>query len=388
MSKDYNVLAPGPVNLHPEILKTLSLPTIHHRTPEFEQVFKDVLNRLKLVFKTKQPCFVLTSTGSGGMEALTVNTINPKDRVLCLVAGKFGERWAEMTKTFGADVTEIKLEWGKAYKKAQLEVFLKDKPDFDAVLIQHCETSTATSFDIKELASIFKNKKTLFLVDAITSLGALELNMDEWGLDGVVGGSQKAFMLPTGLSLISFSEKAWKKINSNTTPKYYFDIKKELAANQKFESFFSSNVFLIRALQKVLTLFEASGIESLILQISQRAQFCREAGLYLNWKLYSESPSNSVTAFLLPNEINSQSLRDLLEKDYQITVMGGQDQAKGKIIRIGHMGYITAESMEKLFLYLYDLLTDVYGQKLITKPEFTKKITDLRKKYLKTDEFN
>lgn len=322
---------------------------IHHRTPEFDRILARVLKGLKDVFKTNEDVYVISSTGSGGMEALLVNVLNPLDEVLCIDSGKFGERWNEMAKVFGAKTHTVKLEWGKAVTAAQVKEQLDKNPKIKIVLTQACETSSGVLHPIKEIGElIHKYPDTLFLVDGITALGALPLPMDEWHIDGLVGGSQKAFMLPTGLAMFSFSQKAWKKIENNPTPRFYFDVRKEKAANKKGETFFSSNVSLIRALDVVLELIDKKGLDSHYREINKRAEFTRHFGQKLGLKLYAEKPSASLTALTVPPGIDSQILREKLEKNHHITIMGGQDQAKGKIIRIGHMGHILPEQMNDL----------------------------------------
>ncbi|MBX2993596.1 MAG: alanine--glyoxylate aminotransferase family protein [Bdellovibrionaceae bacterium] len=353
----YNVLAPGPVNLHPEVQKALALPMIHHRTPEFDAILKRVLTRLKVIFETDQPCFALTSTGSGGMEALLVNTLSKGDHVLGIDSGKFGERWCEMAEVFGARVTVHKVKWGEAVKVADVRRILEQNPDIKIVMCQACETSTGIKHPIQELgALIHERAQTLFLVDGITALGAFALPMDEWHIDGLVGGSQKAFMLPTGLAMISFSKKAWKAIENNPQPRFYFDIRKEQKANAKGETFFSSNVTLLRALDVVLEMIMAKGLPAHFAEIRKRAEFTRLFAQKLGLKLYAEVPSESLTAVVVPDGMDSQKLRLLLEERFGITLMGGQDQAKGKILRIGHMGHITPEQMIDVMLKLAEIL--------------------------------
>lgn len=407
MSTEYNVLAPGPVNLHPRVRNVLSLPMIHHRTPEFDQILKRTLMRLKKVFFTHQDVFILSSTGSGGMEALIVNTLEKNDKVLLIESGKFGERWGEMVKTYGGQLHTITVPWGQSISPDTLANFLQQNPDTKIVLCQACETSTAVAHPIQELAAVIKNyPQTLFLVDAITALGAYPIKMDDWGIDGLVAGSQKAFMLPTGLALVSFSEKAWKKIETVTTPRFYFDIRKEKKANQNGETFFSSNVSLIRALDEVLNIIEETGIEKLFQIIDERAQMTRHLGQKLGFKLFAaqdptanptanqnQNSSPSVTALLLPqpNEFNDtttpqydgQKIRALLEKKYFITIMGGQDQAKGRILRIGHMGYISVLQMQELFEKLYLTIQELYPNwKLIAFADWQNEIKNYIQKNL------
>lgn len=351
MNQEYNVLAPGPVNLHPKVRESLALPMIHHRTPEFDQILKRTLLGLKKVFQTNQDCYVLTSTGSGGMECLLVNTLAPGEAVLGIDSGKFGERWCDMVEVYGGKLIRHKVPWGESCKVDEIETLLRQNPQIKIVMTQACETSTGALHPIEAIGKMLHQKfpQVLFLVDGITALGALPLKMDDWHLDGLVGGSQKAFMLPTGLSLLCFSEKAWKKIESNPTPRFYFDIRKEKAANQKGETFFSSNVTLVRALDVVLQLIDQKGLQFLFEQIDLRAQTTRAFAKALGLQVYPRHPSPSLTVLQVPPNIDSQKLRTKIETEEHITLMGGQDQLKGKVIRVGHMGYITKLSQRKLF---------------------------------------
>lgn len=349
----YNVMAPGPVNLHPRVIEALSLPMIHHRTPEFDAILSRVLKGLRQVFQTEQDCYALTSTGSGGMEALLINVLRPGAKVIGVDSGKFGERWCEMAQVYGAKVITHKVAWGEACKVEDVESLLVANPDTEIFMTQACETSTGVSHPIEALGKMIQARfpKVLFLVDGITALGAFPLKMDEWFIDGLVGGSQKAFMLPTGMSFLSFSKKAWAVIDNNPTPRFYFDLRRERDANKKGETFFSSNVTLLRALDVVLELIHEQGLEKLFAEIQERATWTRKMGQRLGFSLYAKDPaaqSNSVTALQVPAGLDGQKIRSELEQKYKITIMGGQDQAKGKIIRIGHMGYIQKQDLEAL----------------------------------------
>ena len=370
------LLAPGPVQLHPEVQKILSLPMIHHRTPEFDAILKSVLQNLKFLFQTTEPVFMVTSTGSGGMESLLINVLSPKDKVLAIVSGKFGQRWADMAEAFGADVHRLNVEWGTAVSVSEVEKFLKENPDTEIVMTQACETSTGTKHDVEALGKIIAKTKALFLVDGITALGAYQLPMDSWQIDGLVAGSQKAVMLPTGMSFVSFSQKAWQKIPKAKCPKFYFDITNELKANQKGETLFSSNVPLIRALDFILKRIETIGLQKHFRQLCRRADYTRALAKELNLKLFSKSPSDSVTALSVPENIDGTKLREHLEKKYFLTVMGGQDQLKGKIIRLGHMGYIRESDMHETTLRLAQGLID------FNCPVDIQKITLASQKYL------
>lgn len=359
MNYPYSLLAPGPVNLHPQVRKVLAEPMIHHRTPQFDGILKRVLARLKLVFGTEQAVYLQTSTGSGGMESLLVNVLSPGDQVLAIVSGKFGERWAEMASTFGAQVHSHMVPWGQSVDPEQIREYLNKNPRTKAVLCQACETSTGALHPIQALGKVIADfSECLFLVDGITAVGAFSLPMDEYQVDGLVAGSQKAFMLPTGLSMVSFSAKAQARFATATMPRYYFDIRREIKANAQGETFFSSPVALIKALDVVLEFILAKGLNSLYAEIHLRAELTRNLLPKLGFQVYPMNPSDSLTALLVPEGLDGQKLRGHLESKYNITVMGGQDQAKGKILRIGHMGYITSQEMQNLFAALAATLRD------------------------------
>jgi aspartate aminotransferase-like enzyme len=292
------------------------------------------------------------------MECLLINVLSPKDKVLAIVSGKFGERWADMAECYGADVHRLNVTWGESVDPKLVQDFLQQHPDTEIVMTQACETSTATAHDIQKLGKIIQPTKALFLVDGITAVGAYPVPMDQWHIDGLVAGSQKAVMLPTGMSFVSFSEKAWQKIPHAKCFKFYFDIQKEFAANKKGETLFSSNVPLIRALDYVIGRIQSLSLEKHFRQLKRRAEYTRSMAKELGLSLYSKSPSDSVTAINLPSSIDGVKLREHLEKKYLVTIMGGQDQLKGKILRIGHMGYITDADMHETTLRLSNGLKD------------------------------
>lgn len=341
----YTLMTPGPVPVPVEVLKILAQPMEHHRTPEFAAVLDRVLKRLKAVFGTQERAFILTSTGSGGLECALVNVLSPGDEVLAIVSGKFGERWAEMAQTYGAVVQRIDVEWGHAVEASQVKAALAKNPNIKIVLCQACETSTGVLHPIKEIAAITKQTEALLLVDGITALGAMPMPMDEWGIDCVVGGSQKAFMLPTGLSLVSFSKRAWERIEKAKCPRFYFDIRAEREANERGETLFSTPVPLVKALDFILEKVEREGLASIMARIEKVAAATRGAASELGLTNFAKSPSPTLTAILLPTDIDGQKVRSEMEKKHRVTVMGGQDQLKGRVIRIGHMGAIKNEDV-------------------------------------------
>lgn len=344
----YRLLAPGPVPVPPLVMRRMSEKVIHHRTPEFERVLIDAWAGLQMVFATRQPVQILCGTGSSAMEAAMVNVLSPGDDVLVVVSGKFGERWAEMAERFGARVERWELPWGSALSLDEFRARLR--PGLKAVFTQACETSTATMHPVREMAAAVRAVGALFCVDAITAVGCCELPMDEWDLDVVVAGSQKAFMIPTGLSFIALSDRAWAAAAKSTLPKFYLDLEGERRANAKKETHFSTPTLLVIGLAAVLDRVREVGLAAVQKRCAVLAQATRET---LGLPVFSQAPANSVTALSVAD---SGSVRDWLERERNITVMGGQDQLKGKILRVGHMGDVRDEDMLALFTALGERL--------------------------------
>lgn len=284
------------------------------------------------------------------MESALVNTLSPGDEVLCVVSGKFGERWAYMAELFGMKVYRMEVPWGEAVDLREFEKALDGLPQAKAVLTQACETSTATLHPIEAMSKLVHAKtNALFMVDAITAIGCLPMPMKNWDLDVVVAGSQKAFMLPTGLSFVGISKKAWETSKKNLQPKFYFAWAQEAEANAKNQTFFSSPTTLIQALQAILKEFENHGAESIQARCQALAAGTKAAAKALGIEIFSRSPSPSVTALTMPEAVPGEKLRDWLENERGVTVMGGQDKLKNRILRIGHMGDISDEDMEFFF---------------------------------------
>ena len=339
--EEYLLLTPGPVLLHSSVRRTLAQPMWHHRTTQFEDILKDVTSDLKKIFQTTQQVLVLNSTGTGAMEAALSNTLSPGDEVICVCAGKFGMRWKEMAMAFGIQVHSINVPLGQAVKPQAIQSKLQEHRQVKAVLISACETSTATEQPIKSISAMLrKYPRVLFIVDGVTAVGAMNVLMDKWGLDVLIAGSQKSFMLPTGLAFIALSQKAWKAVEGSTCPKYYFDLKKERDAQVKGQTAFSSSVTLIRALQTSLAIIKKQGLRSCILKCRALKEsthvFCANLGL----AIYSSRPANSVTAIKLPNNLSAAVLQKRLQTYHRIILATGQGALKDKILRIGHLGPI------------------------------------------------
>ena len=329
------LLTPGPVPLSPSVLESLSQPVIHHRSPEFSELFLSLQDLLKKYFQTRQMVLTLNASGTGAMSAALLNTLSPKDKVLAVCGGKFGESWAEMAKAYHLQVQRLEVPWGQAVPIEDVQRALEKDPSIKALLIQACETSTGVWHPVQELAALTRSRdQTLCIVDAISAVGALSVPMDSWGIDILIGGSQKAFALPTGLSFLSLSEKAWRFNQSSRLPVYYFDLRKEKTAQLKGYTAFSSNVLYTQALYLSL---QEDNLERRWAHTQNMSRtsidFCRQLGL----EIFAKSPSPSVTAITLPPYIKEGKLRDDMKAKYGVIVAGGQGPLEGKIIRIGHL---------------------------------------------------
>ncbi len=281
------------------------------------------------------------STGTGAMEAVVSNILSPGDEAICVCAGKFGERWKEIARAYGVHVHSIDAPPGDSAPLKSIEKELESKKSARALFMTACETSTATEQPIKETSELLKKRpEVLFVVDGITALGAMELRMDEWGIDALVAGSQKSFMLPAGLAFAALSEKAWSARESSRCPKYYFDLKKEKEAQSKGQTAFSSSVTLLFALKESLSLIKAQGLESAILKCRALKEsthaFCGALGL----ALYSKRPASAVTAIQLPPGLSAEKIKKNLQARHNVVVAGGQGELKNKILRLGHLGPI------------------------------------------------
>lgn len=307
-----------------------------------------------MVFATRQPVQIICGTGSAAMEAAVVNVLSPGDEVLVVVSGKFGERWAEMTERYGVLTHRLELPWGEPAELGAFEAALRAHPKVKAVYTQVCETSTATVHPIREMARLTHQlTSALFCADAITAVGCMPLPMDEWELDVVIAGSQKAFMIPTGLSFIAMSERAWNAQKQSRMPKFYLDLDGERRANARKETHFSTPTPLVVGLSVVLDRMREIGLDRVAERCALLARETRAAGGDLGLSAFSKAPSTSVTALNVPD---SAKVRDWLERERAITVMGGQDQLKNKILRVGHMGDVRDDDMVELFRALAEHL--------------------------------
>ncbi|MCX8117499.1 MAG: alanine--glyoxylate aminotransferase family protein [Desulfobacterota bacterium] len=360
MEKKY-LFSPGPTMLPPEVLLKMAEPIMHHREPEFEKIYEEIRKGLKYLFQTKNEVLVFTSSGTGAMEGAVSNLLSKGDKALVVRGGKFGERWGEICKAYGIEFVPIDVEWGRAVDPELIRQRLASDPSIRAVYTQASETSTGVRHPIREIAQVLKDyEDKVIVVDAITAIGVFDLPMDAWGLDVVVSGSQKALMLPPGLSFVALSQKAWKLVERSDLPKYYFDFKKELKSTQKNQSSYTPAISLFVGLRESLRMIQEEGLEALFRRHAKLARATREAVKALGLELYApESPSDAVTAVKIPEGIDGERLKDLFFERFGITVAEGQDRAKGKIIRIAHLGYYDRLDMVMVISALEMLLKEM-----------------------------
>ena len=341
------LLTPGPTQLPQQVCEALGRRIIHHRTPQFQANLKEAAEGLKYVFQTKNDVLILTSSGTGGMEAAVSNLLSAKDKAITVEGGKFGERWTELCKVYGVDTKVIQVKWGHAVQPSEIKKILDADKNIKAVFVTLVETSTGVTTDIKAIGEVVRKTNAVLVVDAISGLGATDLQIDNWGVDVVVSGSQKGLMLPPGLAFVSVSPKAWALIEKSTNPKYYFDLREAKKAAEKTDTPYTPAIGLIIALIESLKLMKSSGLEKLFTHFVRLAQGTREAAKALGLGLFADPSaiSNVVTAINVPAGIDGEKLVKIMRDTYGITMAGGQDVLKGKIIRISHMGCLDEDDM-------------------------------------------
>jgi aspartate aminotransferase-like enzyme len=341
MIKQY-LLSPGPTPIPNEVALAMSETMVHHRTPQFNVIFEEARRGLRTLFGTKNDVIMLASSGTGAMEAAVTNLFSPGDKVLVINGGKFGERWLNIADAFALKPIEVKVEWGKPVKPDEVEKQLKAHPNIQGILVQASETSTTTLHPVREIANLTRNGP-LLLVDGVTAVGVLPLPLDSWGIDVLVTGSQKALMLPPGLGFIALSDRAWEKTKEAKLPRFYFDLNLERKNQQKGSGAFTPAVSLIFGLRASLEMIAREGLDRVYARHERMAQATRAAAIALGLELLApESPSPAATGVILPEGLDADKLLDYLRDKMGITLAEGQDQLKGKVIRIAHVGYMGA----------------------------------------------
>jgi aspartate aminotransferase-like enzyme len=333
------LFAPGPTPVPPAVLLAMAQPMIHHRTPEYEALFADVRRDLRLLFQCKNEVLMFAASGTGAMEGAVVNTLSPGDRVIVVRGGKFGERWADICQAYGLHVFPVDVPYGKSVDPAAVAGALERAPASKAVFATHSETSTGAVHDIQALAGIVRRTEVLLVVDAITSLGVMDLPMDAWGVDVAVSGSQKALMLPPGLSFAALSDRAWERVPLARLPKFYFDFARERKAIVGNQSAYTPAVSLVVGLRETLRLILTEGLPGVFARHDRLARAARAGVQALGLTLFAEHPGAACTAVTAPPGFDGGAVVKGMRKR-GITIAGGQGSMKGKMFRISHMGYV------------------------------------------------
>jgi aspartate aminotransferase-like enzyme len=335
------LLAPGPTPVPPEVLAAMAQPIIHHRTPQFAALLAEVQQNLRALFGTSQDVLVLAASGTGAMEGSVTNLCSPGDEVIVVNGGKFGERWTKICQTYGVTVREVRVEWGRAVVPQMVESALDAYPKARAVYMQASETSTCVLHPVPQIAALTRKRETLLVVDGITAVGVLPLPMDELGIDVLVTGSQKALMLPPGLAFVSLSERAWAATERAKLPRFYFDFKRERKGVAEKSTAWTPAISLLYGLKAALDLMVAEGWPGIYARHDRLARATRAGAKALGLSLLApESPSPAATAIMLPTSVDGSALFRYLRDKMRVTFAGGQDQLKGKIIRLSHLGYV------------------------------------------------
>ena len=340
---------PGPTPIPDEILNVLSRQMINHRGPEFAELIRRMTAILKEIFQTKGDVLILTGSGTGGMEAAIVNMLSPGDKVLVVSNGFFGERFADIAEIYGAQVERLRFEWGSAADPEAVRQALAKDPGVKAVLVTHNETSTGVTNDLAAISNVVKEFEKLLLVDAISGLGAIALPADAWGCDVVVTASQKGWMVPPGLAMVSVSEKAWQAQAEARMPKYYWDFAKaKQFLDEKGQTPWTPAISMFFALAAALELFQQEGLQNILARHERVGSKAREVVKSLGLSLFPKDrcASNTVTAVKAPEGLDVKKLLGILREEHDVVLSGGQQRLEGKIFRIGHLGYVSEEDMD------------------------------------------
>lgn len=358
------LMIPGPTPVPESVLVELARHPIGHRSKEFSDIFISCIEDLKWLGKTKNSdAFIYTASGTGAMEAAITNVISPGDKILSLVIGVFGKRFSEIAKTFGGNVQVITKEPGRVIDPKEVEEALSKDKDIKIVTVTHSETSTGAANDLERIAKVVNNHDALLIVDAVTSLGCMNLEIDRWGLDIVISGSQKGFMIPPGLSFIYVSKKAWEYHKKSKSPKFYFDFTRYKKSLEEQTTPFTPNVSFVCALKKSFEMMKKEGLENIISRHARLTKNLRTGLKKLGLQLLTEDTNAScaITAIWPPNGILVPDIRGAYKKDWDITVANGQAELKDKIFRIGHLGFVSDRDIEMTLAVTERVITKLIG---------------------------
>ena len=352
----FRLMTPGPTPVPEETLLELARPVFYHRSATFRELLREVTNNLQHLFCTEREVLTLTASGTGGMEAALSSSLSAGEKVICLVSGRWGERWKQLCRALGMELVVVAVPPGESVEPRLLADALKQHPDAAAVCATLSETSTGVKNDIAAFGRIVADTPALLLVDTISGMGCMECRTDDWRIDINVTGSQKALMLPPGLAFVSVSDKAWKKIDANTGSRaFYFDLRKYRDALLSGDTPFTPANTLVRGLRVSLARLRAEGIENLWARHARLAAMARAGLQAMNLELFARVPAESLTVVRVPAGLDGQALLNRLEKEHGIKLAGGQDTLKGKVLRLAHMGHIDA----------FDVLSALAGLELV-----------------------
>ena len=357
--KKHFLFTPGPTPIPPESLLAMASQIDYHRSVEAVLQIKDVSEKLKQVFQTQNDVLILTSSGTGAMESIVSNLLSRGDEVIVIRSGKFGERWGEICSAYGVDFFPIDFEWGNSVDPQMVADLLDKRPDAKAVFSTLCETSTGALHDIKSLGEITKHRSTLLVVDAVSALGADDLQMDSWGVDVVVSCSQKGLMTPPGLAFAALNQSAWETSENATLPKYYFDLRKAQRASWDGSTPYTPAITFITALQSALNRITTDGIRNVITRHACLAEATRSAVKAIGLNIFATNPANTLTSIRLPKQIDGVRFVKMMREKHGITFAGGQGKLRGKIIRIAHLGWMGEYDMVVAIAALERGLTEI-----------------------------
>jgi len=341
MAEKRYLLTPGPTPVPPEVLAALAQPVIHHRERDYREIYERCLARLREVYRTEHDVLMFTTSGTGAFESAVANLTSPGDRQLVLSAGNFGERWAGMVQAFGADLVHVRLDWGETPEPEDLRSALEEAGDVRVVYLTHSETSTGVVCDVQALTAVAKEAGALVVVDGVSSLGAVPLETDAWGIDVVVSGSQKALMCPPGVAFATVSPAASEAASQATATRYVLDWERTRKAQAKLDAPFTPPISIVRALDVALGLLLEEGLEAAFDRHARLGRACREGAKAMGLELFSpdEERSAVVTAIRTPDGVDATEIVAALRDRFGITIANGQADLKGKIFRIGHIGW-------------------------------------------------
>jgi NAD-reducing hydrogenase large subunit len=356
-------MIPGPTPVPEKVLQALSKHPIGHRSKEFQELVESTTRNLQWLHQTKNDVLTITGSGTAAMEAGIINTLSKGDKVICGENGKFGERWVKVATEYGLDVIKITSEWGNPLNPEEFKKVLREdiQKEIKAVILTHSETSTGVINDLKTISSyIQEHEKALSIIDCVTSLGACNVPIDEWKLDIVASGSQKGYMIPPGLSFVAVSQKAWNAAEKSNLPKFYLNLKSYKKSLLNNSNPFTPAVNLVFALDEALKMMKEEGLDNIFLRHNKHKLAISNAVKALNLKLFADEKylSPSITA-IETGELDAEVFRKIIKNKYDILLAGGQDHLKGKIFRVGHLGYVNDRDIITVISAISNTLLDL-----------------------------